>query len=131
MALFMVQVVMSGRLMGGEPAKISLVFYRTERGREPVRNWLKGLDRRDRLEIGLDLQRLQYRWPVGMPLCRALGGGLWEVRTNLPGRRIGRVFVCFHGDLAYALHGFLKTTQATPEEDLALARARMKELESG
>lgn len=127
----MVQPPWGRALMAGEQAKVPLVFYRTERGREPVRDWLKGLDRSDRLDIGADLQRLQYRWPVGMPLCRAMGGGLWEVRTNLRGRRTGRVFLCFHGGVAYALHGFLKTTRATPEEDLALARARMKEVESG
>ena len=56
--------------------KIPLVFYRTAAGNEPVRTWLKRLDRADRLEIGADLQRVQYRWPVGMPLCRALGNGL-------------------------------------------------------
>lgn len=118
--------------MGGdEHPKIPLVFYRTERGREPVRDWLKALGRRDRPEIGADLQRVQYRWPVGMPLCRAIGGGLWEVRTNLHGRRTARVLLCFNGGLAYALHGFFKTTQTTPDEDLALARARMKEVESG
>lgn len=118
-------------MSGGEPPKIPLLFYRTERGREPVRDWLKALDRGDRLEIGADLQRLQYRWPVGMPLCRPIGGGLWEVRTNLHGGRTARVFVCFHGGAAYALHGFLKTTQTTPAGELALARSRMKEVESG
>jgi phage-related protein len=109
--------------------KVALVFYRTERGREPVRDWLKALDRSDRLEIGADLRRLQFRWRVGMPLCRPMGGGLWEVRTNLQGRRIARVFICFDGGVAYALHAFLKTTRTTPDEELALARMRMKEVE--
>ncbi len=79
-----------------EPHKIPLVFYRSASGKEPVRDWLKTLDRPDRLEVGADLQRVQYRWPVGMPLCRALGGGLWEVRTSLPSKTISRVFVCFY-----------------------------------
>lgn len=114
----------------GHP-KIPLVFYRTERGREPVRDWLKALDRRDRLEIGADLQRVQYRWPVGMPLCRPIGGGLWKVRTNLQGRRTARVFVYFYGGTAYALHGIFKTTRTTADEELALARMRMKEVEGG
>jgi phage-related protein len=117
-------------LSGAESRKLPLIFYRTDRGREPVRDWLKALDRHDRLEIGADLQRLQYRWPVGMPLCRAIGGGLWEVRTNLPGRRTARVFICFHGGVAYALHAFLKTSRTTPDEDLALARIRMEEVEN-
>ena len=65
-------------------------------GNEPVRDWLKELPQEDRQAIGQDLQRVQYRWPVGMPLARPLGQGLWEVRTNLAGNRIARVIFCFH-----------------------------------
>jgi phage-related protein len=111
--------------------KIPLVFYRTAAGNEPVRAWLKAMDRDDRLEVGADLQRVQYRWPVGMPLCRALGDGLWEVRTNLPGKTISRVFICFHGGVLYALHGFVKKTQKTPDGELAIARRRKREVEDG
>jgi len=111
--------------------KIPLVFYRTAAGNEPVREWLRAMDRDDRLEIGADLQRVQYRWPVGMPQCRALGDGLWEVRTSLPSKTISRVFVCFHEGVLYALHGFIKKTQKTPDEDLATARRRKREVEDG
>ena len=113
------------------PAKIELYFYRTGSGNEPVRDWLKELDEADRRAIGLDLQRVQYRWPVGMPLCRSMKGGLWEVRTSLPSARISRVMICFHEGQLYALHGFIKKTQATPDTDLKLARTRMKEVENG
>lgn len=111
--------------------KIPLVFFRTAAGHEPVREWLKTMDRANRLEIGEDLQRVQYRWPVGMPLCRALGDGLWEVRTSLSGKTISRVFICFHDGVLYALHGFLKKTQRTPGEELAIARKRKREVEHG
>ena len=96
-----------------------------------MREWLKTLDRNDRLAIGADLQRVQYRWPVGMPLCRSLGEGLWEVRTTLPSRNIARVFVCFHDGLLYGLHAIVKKTQQTPKEAMLLARRRMKEIEHG
>ena len=111
--------------------KIPLAFYRTAAGHEPVREWLRAMDRADRLEIGADLQRVQYRWPVGMPLCRALGDGLWEVRTKLPGKTISRVFICFHEEVLYALHGFIKKTRKTPDQDLAIARKRKREVENG
>lgn len=114
-----------------ETPKIPLVFYRSASGREPVRAWLKALDRDDRLAVGADLQRVQYRWPVGMPLCRPLGHGLWEVRTGLPSRTISRVLICFHEERLYALHGFVKKTQKTPADDLDLARTRMKEVQNG
>ncbi len=113
-----------------ETPKIPLVFFKSRNGAEPVRDWLKAMDRDDRLEIGGDLQRVQYRWPVGMPLCRALKGGLWEVRTSLASKKISRVLICFHDGVLFALHGFIKKTQKTPDEDLAVARKRMKEVEN-
>ena len=113
-----------------ETPKIPLFFYRSAAGNEPVRDWLKELDRDDRLEIGQDLMRVQYRWPVGMPLCRAMGAGLWEVRTSLPSRTIARVLICFHDGVLVALHGFIKKTQKTPDAEMELARQRMKEVQS-
>jgi phage-related protein len=117
--------------VSSRPPKIDLVFYRTEAGNEPVRDWLLGLDTENRREIGLDLQRVQYRWPVGMPLVRPLGDGLFEVRTNLRDKTIARVLFCFHEGELFALHGFTKKTRATPPEDLKLARKRKTEVENG
>jgi phage-related protein len=111
------------------PQKIALVFYRTAAGSEPGSEWLKGLDEAERQAIGRDLLRAQWRWPVGMPLCRPLGNGLWEVRTDLPTKRTARVLLCLYREHLVALHGFTKKTRATPDEDLATARKRKKELE--
>ena len=111
------------------PQKILLVFFRTGAGSEPVREWLKGLPDAERQVIGKDLLRAQWRWPVGMPLCRPLGHGLWEVRTDLPTKRTARVLLCLCLEHLVALHGFVKKTRKTPDEDLALAQKRQKELE--
>jgi phage-related protein len=108
--------------------KIPLIFYRTAVGSEPVLTWLKALPPVDRQAIGLDLMRVQWRWPVGMPLCRAMGDGLWEVRSSLPGNRIARVMFCQREGELVALHGIIKKTQTTPDEDLKLARKRKKEV---
>jgi len=111
-----------------QPRKIPLIFFRSEGGSEPVREWLKGLPETERQAIGKDLLRAQWRWPVWMPLCRPLGSGLWEVRTDLPTRRTARVLLCLYREHLVALHGFIKKTRATSDEDLALARKRQKEL---
>jgi phage-related protein len=117
--------------MAGEstPLKVELVFFRNDAGGEPVRDWLKEMAEADRRAIGTDLLRAQWRWPVGMPLCRPMGKGLWEVRTDLPRNRTARVLICSYQGCLVALHGFIKKTRATPEDDLALARKRQKELE--
>src|SRR5438046_1981599 len=100
------------------PQKVPLVFFRTGLGDEPVRDWLRGLNESDRHAIGKDLLRAQWLWPVGMPLCRAMGKGLWEIRTDLIRHRTARVLICFYQEHLVALHGFIKKTRATPESDL-------------
>ena len=111
------------------PQKIRLIFYRTSAGTEPVRDWLKRLDESERNAIGKDLLKAQWRWPVGMPLCRPMGNGLWEIRTELITKRTARVLLCLHQEHLVALHGFSKKTRNTPGGDLAIARKRQKDLE--
>ena len=115
---------------GDASRKIPVMFYRTRGGAELVRDWLRSLDERDRNAIGLDLMRVQFRWLIGMPLCGAMGDGLWEVRTGLPSNRIARVLFCVLRDRIVVLHGFIKKTQKTPDEELSLARKRRKEFEA-
>ena len=107
---------------------LPVVFYQSSMGKAPVLEWLRELDARDRKQIGLDLLRVQENWPLGMPVCRSLGGGLWEVRSNLNGGRIARVMFCLARGEVYVLHGFLKTTQKTPPTEMDLAKKRMKEV---
>lgn len=103
--------------------RVQVVFFRTAAGNEPVREWLKALPAVDRHVVGTDLQRVEFRWPIGMPLTRALGGGLHELRSTLPSRRIARVlFYVSRDEELVLLHGFIKKSQQTPADDLAVAR---------
>lgn len=117
--------------MTSRPKKIELVFYRSAGGNEPVRDWLQGLVPANRRAIGLDLQRVQYRWPVGMPLVRPMKKGLFEVRTDLPDGTIARVLFSFHKGEFYALHGFIKKAKRTSPADLKIARDRKAEVDDG
>lgn len=109
------------------PPWLPVLFYRTRAGAEPVRQWLQQLPEQDRRVIGLDLYKVQTEWPVGMPLCRAMGGGLWELRSGLSSNRIGRLLFFIEDDEIYVVHGFIKKTQKTPDHEIDLARRRMKE----
>lgn len=108
--------------------KVEARFYKSPGGSEPVRDWLLGLEREDRRIIGFDIATAEYGWPIGMPTCRAMGGGLFEIRSSLPGKRIARILLCHARGKLVLLHGFLKKTQKTPTGDLDLARTRMKEI---
>ena len=81
---------------------IPLVFWQSATGREPVREWLNELSREDKRTIGRDIAKIQYGWPVGLPLCRPLSAGLWEVRASLPSKREARVFFGFHDGMLIA-----------------------------
>ena len=111
------------------PKKLPAAFYHTPSGAEPVRDWLKDLPLADRRKLGFDIGTVEFGWPVGMPLCRALGDGLWEIRSDLSSNRTARVIFCVGEDRMVLLHGFIKKTQKTPKSDLELARKRQKEIE--
>ena len=90
--------------------------------------WLKKLDVEDRKLIGEDIKDVEFSWPIGMPLCRSLGAGLWEVRSQLAGGRIARIIFCVHQGRMVLLHGFMKKTQKTQPREIELAAKRMKEI---
>lgn len=108
---------------------IPAVFYRTAAGNEPVREWLKGLTADDRRIIGTDIRTVELGWPIGMPVCRPMGEGLLEVRSSITDKRIARVLFCIHDGKMVLLHGFVKKTQKTPDEEMDKARKRKKEIE--
>jgi phage-related protein len=116
--------------MAGRLKPIPLVFWRSLAGREPVRDWLNELPREDRRTVGRDIAKLQFGWPVGLPLCRPLSSGLWELRSSLPSKREVRVFFGFHDEILVALHAVIKKTRKAAPEELALARQRLKELQA-
>lgn len=111
--------------------RVQAMFYRSPKGKEPVRDWLLACSREDRKIIGADIQTVEFGWPIGMPTCRPMKDGLYEVRSDLSGGRIARVFFCFHGNRMVLLHGIIKKTQKTPQKDLDLARKRQREVEHG
>ena len=108
---------------------LEVLFFRTEAGNEPVREWLRGLVREDRRTIGEDIKTAQFGWPIGMPLIRKLATDLWEVRSRVS-TGIARVIFTVDGQTMVLLHGFGKKSQRTPPADLMTARRRLAQLRS-
>lgn len=113
-------------MVRGAMKKIQASFYALDSGKEPVRDWLLKLDGVDRQAIGKDIQKVEFGWPIGMPYCRLLDKGLYEVRSNISSGRIARVLFCIQSNRMILLHGFIKKTQATPKHEMEIARKRMK-----
>jgi phage-related protein len=116
--------------MPPEIKKIQAVFYRLASGGEQVRDWLKDLAEEDRRILGFDIALVEFGWPVGMPLCKSLGGGLWEIRSSLTQGRIARVIFCISDGQMVLLHGFIKKSQKIPQVDLDMAKRRQKDVEA-
>lgn len=77
---------------------LSVTFFMTQSGNEPVRDWL-----------------------------RAMETDLWEARSNLAHGNISRVFFTIYGGQMILLHGFIKKaqkTQKTPKKEIDQARRR-------
>ena len=106
---------------------LNVRFFKNDNGGEPVRDWLKGLDAHDRKTIGADIKTVQFGWPLGMPLVRKMAKDLWEVRIHLIGR-IARVLFTAHDGEMILLYGFVKKSENTPQDDLELAKSRLKQL---
>lgn len=107
--------------------KLPAIFFRSEQGAEPVRDWLQAFSDEDKKVLGTDIATVEYGWPIGMPLCRNLGDGLWEIRVNLSGKRIARIIFFADNNVMILTHAFVKKTQKTPKQDLDLSKQRMKE----
>jgi phage-related protein len=110
------------------PRPLPCAFYRTTVGNEPVREWLMKLPEDERKQVGTDIKAVQYGWPLGLPLVDSLGGGLWEVRSRLPSRIARTIFFVQDGTIIL-LHGFIKKTRATPDQELDLAKRRKREVQ--
>lgn len=107
---------------------LSVSFFCTDAGNEPVREWLTELPREHRRLVGIEIKTVQLGWPLGMPVVRKLESGLWEVRVELIDT-IARVFFTVVGSTMVLLHGFIKKSQKTPASDLATARQRKAKLQ--
>lgn len=104
-------------------------FFISSTGVEPVRDFLRGLSKLDKEIVGGDIFSVQVGWPIGMPLCRPMGDGLFEIRSTVTDGRQIRVLFAFHRKSILLLHAFVKKTEKTPERELRVARDRMQRAE--
>lgn len=92
---------------------VDVYFYKTSLGNEPVKEWLLSLDKEDRKIIGMDIQEVEFGYPIGMPLVKKLNSKykLWEVRSDLSSDKIARVIFTIYKDYMILLHRFIKKDQ--------------------
>ena len=109
---------------------LRVVFYRTEAGREPVREWLRSLSKEEKRSIGEDIKTVQFGWPIGMPVVKKVGEGIWEIRTRLSDK-ISRILFAMPEENIVLVHGFIKKSNKIPKTDLDLAQKRLRDIKGG
>ena len=109
---------------------LSVRFYSSASGTQPVRDWLRELPAEARKAIGEDIKTVQLGWPLGMPLVRKMEAGLWEIRSHIPDG-FARVLFTMADATLVLLHGFIKKSRETPKTDLQIARQRKAEVIHG
>jgi len=105
--------------------QLQVRFWANANGKEPVRDWLQDLPKEECRIIGGDLKTVEYGWPIGMPTCRLIRDGLWELRSTLP-NSIARILFYTTDEYLVLVHGFIKKNQKTPKQDIDLAFQRIK-----
>ena len=108
--------------------RISSIFFESNNGNKPVREWLFTLCKEDRRIIGEDIKTVEFGFPIGMPVCRKLESKLYEVRSDISDKRIARVIFTVMSGYMILLNGFIKKTQQTPKSEIDLALRRKKEI---
>ena len=107
-------------------------YYRTERGDQPVREFIDSLPIKLRAKNMREISMLEEFGPdMPAPYVKQLRGkdndGLWELRVKLSSD-ISRIFYFYtEGNRILLLHGFLKKSESTPPAELKIAQARMKD----
>ena len=103
-----------------------LLFYQTEDGTSPVREFLRTLDKTTRVRFGWSLEQLRLRnVHARPPLVKHIEGKIWELREE-SSTNIFRIFYClYEGQRILLLHGFAKKTQKTPQREIVIAAQRL------
>ena len=105
---------------------LQAIFFETESGNQPVRDFLLGRTREDKKEIGSDIFTVQKRFPLGLPLVEKLDADLWEVRSHISDG-ICRIFFTVYNETIVLLHGFVKKSQKIPSREIKKAKERLVE----
>lgn len=103
---------------------MTVEFYKTKDGNKPAGEFIKSIqDIKLRAKVVRSLKLLEsYGTELREPDSKSIGDGIFELRT-IQGDNIARcLYFFFVGDKAIVTNGFIKKSQKTPKEEIALAK---------
>lgn len=106
--------------------RCEIVYFKTDRGDEPVREFVKSLDISSRRKYW---HKIDYLRNFGKSLCephaKTLGNGIYELRFRGSDGHYRVLYFFFSSDHAVLTNAFKKKTARTPKQELDLAISRM------
>lgn len=110
-----------------------LYFYRDENGREPLREYIEELSKREDKTSRINLAKINdylqmlsvYGTRAGEPYIKHIEGNLWELRPL----RNRIFFVVWYNNSFVILNYFIKKTQKTPRREIEKAKRLIKNIE--
>ncbi|OGU35192.1 MAG: hypothetical protein A2068_12930 [Ignavibacteria bacterium GWB2_35_6b] len=107
--------------------KWEIIFYETEKGDCPVRNFIEKKKEKNQAKIITAIQYLGKTGPnLPRPYADLLENGIYELRIKIAeddGGTQTRILYFFYDRTDIILtHGFMKTTDEVPEKEIAKAK---------
>lgn len=104
-------------------ANFEIVFYETEKGKKPAREFLESLEPKMKAKTFSNLDILQDAgFSLREPYSKHLDDGIFELRSKV-GSNISRVLYFFYvGNKIILTHGFVKKTRKTPPSEIEKAK---------
>lgn len=113
--------------------KVNAVFYKTERGNEPVRETLKKLGRPIKTIVGEDIRFIELQLKLSKPEAAKLWAAkspneasIYEARHKVDGEQYRTLFFINENQMIL-VHFFHKKTQKVAKKEIEVAKNRMKQ----
>ena len=104
----------------------TIIFYRTESGKEPVLDFIRELQKRKDKDARINAAKINDYLEIlktcgkaaGEPFVKPINGDIWELRPI----RNRILFVAWTGECFVLLHCFVKKTRKTPKNEIEKAK---------
>ena len=104
----------------------SIVFYKTDAGASPAREFLQRLDINTQRRFAWSLEQLRLRNVTArQPLVRHVEGKLWELREESATNIYCLLYAFSSGRRIVVLHGIAKKTRRLPRREIDFALDRL------
>lgn len=107
---------------------MEVIFYKNSSGREPVKDDIKKLERKDALKVASVLDSIKKDGFRALRVeFRQIEGKLWEIKIKLESGGYRIFYTIINIEKMVLLHSYKKKSQKAPKKELDVAFSRLKD----